>query len=300
MPPYLGESHQSVETFLEKAKPVLKGFSDPFAIQEILARVDAIDEKNTAAKAAIDIALHDLVGKLACKPVHELLHVEMIKSPSCTYTIGLGDLNLLPEKIKDAEEFPMLKVKLGSANDKQVILELRRHTPKPIAVDVNQGWSDKHFALDMIHWLSVRNVVFVEQPLPKTMIDEMAWLTERSPIPTIADESVQRLKDVRNIRGIFSGINIKLMKCTGIREAMEMIAIARADKLKILIGCMSETSCAVSAAAQLSPLADWCDLDGPLLIKKDPFEGIKFVHGKIVLNDDAGIGVRPKEELGLK
>ncbi|HEY6162320.1 MAG TPA: dipeptide epimerase [Bacteroidia bacterium] len=300
MPPYLGESHESVGSFLEKAKPVLQEFPGPFSLQDILTKVDAIEEKNTAAKAAIDIALHDLAGKLAGKPVHELLKTDKTKTPHSTYTIGLGDLHLLPQKILEAEGFPMLKIKLGSANDRQVITELRKHTQKPLAVDVNQGWKDKHFALDMIHWLSVRNVVFVEQPMPKTMTDEMGWLTERSPLPTIADESVQRLSDMWDLRGIFSGVNIKLMKCTGILEAMEMIAIAKADKLKILIGCMSETSCAVSAAAQISPLADWCDLDGPLLIKKDYFDGIKFVNGKIVLNDEAGIGAVPKEDLGLK
>jgi L-Ala-D/L-Glu epimerase / N-acetyl-D-glutamate racemase len=148
----------------------------------------------------------------------------------------------------------------------------------------------------MIHWLAERNVLFVEQPLHKNNIDDARWLYEKSPLPLYADESIQRYSDIDMIKDCFHGINIKLMKCTGMYEAYNMILRGREHGLKILIGCMSETSCAISAAAQLSPLADHADLDGPLLIKNDLFSGITFSKGKIVLNESPGIGVVQKEE----
>jgi hypothetical protein len=143
----------------------------------------------------------------------------------------------------------------------------------------------------MIEWLAPRGVVFIEQPMPKEQPDDTAWLRERSPLPLIADESVQRLADVRRADGVFDGINIKLMKCTGLREAHQMITLARALDLKVMLGCMTETSCAISAAAQLSPLVDWADLDGALLIKNDLFAGTTIVDGKITLNDRPGLGL---------
>jgi L-alanine-DL-glutamate epimerase-like enolase superfamily enzyme len=164
-------------------------------------------------------------------------------------------------------------------------------------VDVNGGWTDKKFALDTIHWLQEQNVLFVEQPMGKENLDDHRWLTGRSPLPVLADESCQRLGDVKKLEGIFSGINIKLMKCTGLNEARKMIEKAREIGMKVLMGCMSETSCAVSAAAQIAPLCDWADLDGPLLIRKDYFSGVKFAGGKLFLNDRPGIGASPAEEL---
>jgi len=164
-------------------------------------------------------------------------------------------------------------------------------TDKPMCVDVNQGWTDRNKALEMIHWLKEKGVVFVEQPMPKTTIDDMAWLTENSPLPTIGDESVQRLHDVIKAKGVYSGINIKLMKCTGMREAHQMLTLARSLEMKVMIGCMTETSCAISAAAQLSPKTDWADLDGNLLISNDPYSGVQVVNGKMTLIDKPGIGI---------
>jgi L-alanine-DL-glutamate epimerase-like enolase superfamily enzyme len=174
-----------------------------------------------------------------------------------------------------------------------MINAIRSVSDVPLCVDVNQGWKDKQMALDMIHWLKEKGVKYVEQPMPKELINEVAWLTQNSPLPVIADEALQRLTDVQKTVGVYSGINIKLMKCTGMREAHKMITLARANQMKVMIGCMTETSCAVSAAAQLSPLVDWADLDGNLLISNDRFDGVKVIDGKITLNELPGIGIKP-------
>ena len=176
--------------------------------------------------------------------------------------------------------------------DRAIVEAIRAETDKPLTIDANQGWRDRSEALRMIEWLAGRNVLFIEQPMPKERLDDTAWLRERSPLPLVADESVQRLADVRRCHGVFHGINIKLMKCTGLREAREMIAVARALDLKVMLGCMTETSCAISAAAQLAPLVEWADLDGALLIANDVFAGATIDAGRIQLPVTPGIGVR--------
>ena len=172
-----------------------------------------------------------------------------------------------------------------------MIRAIREVSDLPIAVDVNQGWKNKKKALDEIFWLKEQGIVMVEQPMPKEMIDANAWLTERSPLPTFADEAIQRLKDIPAIKGAYTGINVKLMKCTGMREAWKMMTYARAEGMKVMIGCMTETSCAIAAAAQLSPAVDFADLDGNLLIANDIFRGTTVVDGKITLNQLPGIGI---------
>jgi L-Ala-D/L-Glu epimerase len=162
-----------------------------------------------------------------------------------------------------------------------MIETIRSVTDTPITVDVNQGWKDKHFALDMIHWLKERNIEFIEQPMPKEQIDDNAWLTENSPLPTIGDEAVQRLADVQKAYGVYSGVNIKLMKCTGMREAHKMLTLAKALGMKVMMGCMTETSCAISAASHITPMVDWADLDGALLISNDIYNGTIIKDGKI-------------------
>lgn len=292
MPPYLGEDHTTVSDFLIKAGKVIAEFKTPFYLEAIMDAVDIIAEGNTAAKASIDIALHDLKGKLEGRACYTFWNLEMENTPDTSITIGMDAPEVVAMKIKEAEAFKILKVKLGSDEDRKIIETIRLYTNKPVSVDVNQGWKTKEEALDMIHWLKEKNVLFVEQPLAKKDLAGSAWLTERSPLPVIADESFQRLADLILIKDCFHGINVKLMKCTGLNEAYKIIRQAQKYGLKVLIGCMSETSCAVSAAAQLSSLADWADLDGPLLIKKDLFEGVEFSGGKIVLSDRPGIGVR--------
>jgi L-alanine-DL-glutamate epimerase-like enolase superfamily enzyme len=261
-------------------------------LDEILAYVDNVDEKNTAAKASVDIALHDLVGKLLNKPWYKIWGFNKSTTPFTTFTIGIDNEEILKQKISEAEPYKILKIKLGSEDDKNLISTIRKFTNKSLAVDANQGWKDKEFALDLIFWLKEQNVQMIEQPMPKENIDEIAWLTEKSPLPIFADESVQRINDVISTKGVFAGINIKLMKCTGLREAHKMLILAKSLNLKVMIGCMTETSCAISAAAQLSPQVDWADLDGNLLIKNDPFEGIKIIDGKISLNENPGIGLK--------
>lgn len=296
MPPYLGESHETVLAFLKNVSFLLEKHKDPFQIESILMEIDLFAPNNSAAKASIDIALHDLIGKLQNKPCWQLFDADKNTAPFTTYTLGMDEPEVIKQKIEDGKNFKILKVKLNGENDKAIINNIRSITNKPIAIDVNQGWKNKEEALEMIHWLSDKNVLFIEQALAKNNMDDARWLFERSTLPLFADESIQRYVDIDNVKDCFHGINIKLMKCTGIQEAFKMIKRARELNLKVLIGCMSETSCAISAAAQLSPFADYADLDGALLIKNNLFDGITFTEGKITLNDMPGIGVVPKED----
>ncbi len=289
MPPYLGESQESAARFLSALK--LQQFTDPFRMDEILEYVDQSSPGNTAAKASVDIALHDLVGKILGQPWYKIWGFSAENTPVTSFTIGIDTAEVVKQKVKEADGFKILKVKLGRETDKQMIESIRAVSDVPLCVDVNQGWKDKKEALDMIFWLKEKGVEYVEQPMPKEQKDDIAWLTQNSPLPVIADEAVQRLTDVQNTLGIYSGINIKLMKCTGMREAHKMMILARANDMKVMVGCMTETSCAISAAAQLSPLATWADLDGNLLISNDPYEGVKIVDGKITLNNLPGIGI---------
>ncbi|GAB6007689.1 dipeptide epimerase [Dysgonomonas reticulitermitis] len=291
LPPYLGETQASVMDFLKKVN--LEQFSGPFELDDILSYVDKIAENNTAAKASVDIALHDLVGKIMGQPWYKIWGLNKDNTPDTTFTIGIDTEEVVKQKTREADPlYNILKVKLGRDNDKQMIEAIRTVTDKPIAIDANQGWKDKHHALDMIFWLKERGIVMIEQPMPKYNLEDAAWVTERSPLPVFADESFQRLSDVLRLKGAFTGINIKLMKCTGMREAWKMLTVARAVNMKVMIGCMTETSCAISAAAQLSPAVDWADLDGNLLISNDCFSGATVVKGKIQLSEAAGIGIK--------
>lgn len=290
MPQYLGQTVQSVTAFLQKVD--LSQFNDPFQLEDILAYVDSLSPGDTAAKAAVDIALHDLVGKLLGAPWYKIWGLNKDKTPSTTFTIGIDTADVVKQKTREcANQFNILKVKLGRENDKEMIETIRSVTDLPIAVDINQGWKDKEKAIDEIFWLKEHGIVMVEQPMPKELRDDIAWLTEKSPLPIFADEAIQRLKDIKNVAGAYSGINIKLMKCTGMHEAWKMLNYARAIGMKVMVGCMTETSCAVSAAAQLSPAVDFADLDGNLLISNDRFKGMEVVKGKITLPDRPGIGV---------
>ncbi|MCO4292869.1 dipeptide epimerase [Solitalea sp. MAHUQ-68] len=292
MPPYLGESQQTAADFLVKVD--LSQFSSPENIEEILAYVDAIAPGNPAAKASIDIALHDLIGKIKNQPCYSLFGSQPAQMPVTSCTIGIDKAETVKKKLLETSDFKVLKVKLGGANDREMIETIRSVTDKPLYIDANQGWKDRHEALEKIFWLAEHGAVFVEQAMPKTLVDDNAWLTENSPIPTFGDEAVQRFGDVEKAKGVYSGVNIKLMKCTGMHEAAKMIAKARQLDLKVMIGCMSETSCAIMAAASLAPLCDYADLDGPWLTIDKPYDDPILQDGKIILPNTVGLGITPK------
>lgn len=291
MPPYLGESIESVTKFLGNLD--LGQFNDPFRIEEILSYVDGTAPDNRAAKASVDIALHDLLGKIMGQPWYKIWGLSPEKTPNTSFTIGIDKADVVRQKVDEAAPYKVIKVKMGLDNDKELVEIIRSKTDKPLCVDANQGWTDKEKALDMCHWLKERGCMFVEQPFDKKMIDATAWLRERSPLPIIADEFCQRIPDVMRAYQVYDGINIKLMKSTGLHEAYKMAVLAKSLGMKLMIGCMTETSCAISAAAQLAPMADWVDLDGNLLIANDSFDGVKVVDGKITLTDKPGIGATP-------
>jgi L-alanine-DL-glutamate epimerase-like enolase superfamily enzyme len=291
MPPYLGESVASVTSFLGQLD--LAQFTDPFRVEDIHAYMDSVAPANRAAKASIDIALHDLLGKIMNQSWCKIWGLDPAKAPRTSFTIGIDKADVVRQKVDEAEPYKVLKVKMGLDNDKELVEIIRSKTDRPICVDANQGWDDREKALEMCHWLAERNCLFVEQPMAKERIDDTAWLRERSPLPIVADEFLQRLPDVSRCAGVYDAINIKLMKSTGMHEAYQMAVLARGLGLKVMLGCMTETSCAVSAASQLAPLADWADLDGNLLIANDIFDGMKIVDGKVTIPDRPGIGVVP-------
>ena len=291
MPPYLGETQESVCRFLGSLD--LSRFTDPFRMDEILDYVDRAAPDNRAAKASVDLALHDLVGKLLGQPWYKIWGLSPEKAPDTSFTIGIDTAEVVRQKVEETAPYNVIKVKMGVEGDRELVEVIRSATDKPLCVDANQGWTDKEKALDMCHWLKERGCMFVEQPFDKKMIDETAWLRERSPLPIIADEFCQRIPDVMRAYQVYDGINIKLMKSTGLHEAYKMAVLAKSLGMKLMIGCMTETSCAISAAAQLAPMADWVDLDGNLLIANDSFDGVKVVDGKITLTDKPGIGATP-------
>ena len=292
MPPYLGENVESVTTFLSKLD--LAQFKDPFRLEDIHEYMESVAPNNRAAKASVDIALHDLTGKIMGQPWYKIWGLNPDRTPNTSFTISYdADPAEMQRKIEETSPYKVVKVKMGLDHDKEIVEALRRHTDVPICVDANQGWNDREKALEMCHWLAERNCMFVEQPMDKASIDDTAWLRERSPLPIIADEFLQRLPDVSRAAGAYDGINIKLMKSTGMHEAYQMATLARAMGMKVMLGCMTETSCAISAAAQLSPMVDWADLDGNLLIANDIFDGVKIVDGKVIIPDRPGIGAIP-------
>lgn len=282
------ETIETVEEFLKKID--LVKFQDPFQLENILRYVDNLAEGNYAAKAAIDLALHDWIGKKLNIPLYQYWGLDKTKTPLTSFTIGIDSPEIIEKKIHEAEEYPILKVKLGGNNDKEIMRTIRNVTKKTLRVDANEGWKTKEVAVEKIKWLEQEGVEFVEQPMPADNLAGTSWVRERVNLPLIADENSIRLHDVPKLQGAFDGINIKLMKCTGLREGMKMIHTARACGLKVMAGCMIESSVAISAAAQFSPLIDYADLDGHVLTSNDPYDGVTIVEGKLILPDRPGIG----------
>ena len=264
---------------------------DPRAYAMAAARAAVPGE--AAAEAALDMALHDLAGKRLGAPLYEVLGLDPKATPQTSFTIGLDTPDVVVRKVREAADYPILKVKMGSDDDREVLTAVRDTTNRPIRVDANEGWTPAE-ALARLEWLHSLGVELVEQPLPAAMIAETRELRRHSPLPFYADESVHRAADIPPLAGAFDGINIKLMKCGGIGEALRMIAVARAHGMKIMLGCMIESSIAITAAAHISPLVDTADLDGNLLLDHDPFVGCRVEGGKLILPDGPGLGVTPR------
>lgn len=298
MPPYLGESQASAGAFLKDVRDkVLPRFRNAFLVEDILAEVDALAERNCAAKASVDIALHDLLGKIIGQPWWKIWGFNPDNTPYTCYTIGYDASDgTVRQKTQEASWSRYLKVKLGQndTEDRRMMRLIREVCPDtPIYVDANQGWKDRIYAAEMACWLAENGAVMIEQPMSKDDLEGNGYVNSKSPVPIVADESCQRLSDITRLQGAFRGINIKLMKCTGLHEAREMVTLANALGMDTMIGCMTETSVAISAAAQLSPKMRWADLDGNILIANDCFSGMKLHEGRITLEDLPGIGVRP-------
>jgi L-alanine-DL-glutamate epimerase-like enolase superfamily enzyme len=284
-----GESVETIVSFLEKID--WSRFDSPMIVDDILTYVDAIAPGNTSAKCAVDLALHDWIGKKLNIPLYQLWGLNPAKSPLSSFTIAIDTKEIVEQKVREAADYPILKVKVGGDNDEEMITTIRRLTDKLLYVDANEGWKDRQLALKRVQWLKDKNIGFIEQPMPADQLDDIKWLRERSDIPLIADESVLRLQEIPKLAGAFDGINIKLMKCTGLREAMRMINTARALNMKVMMGCMIETAVGISAGAHLAPLLDFADLDGNVLISNDPFDGSRNIKGKLTLSTKPGLGV---------
>jgi len=248
-----------------------------------------------AAEAAMDMAICDLAGKKLSVPLCELMGIDPRQTPLTSFTIGMDTPEAVEAKVREAGDYEVLKIKLGSDEDRQILEAVRGLTDRPLRVDANEGWTLEG-AQSRLEWLEAMGVELVEQPLPAGQLEEMRELRRSSPLPLFADESVHRAADIPRLAGAFDGINIKLMKCGGLGEARRMIAVARAHGMQVMLGCMVESSLAITAAAHLSPLVDFADLDGNLLIDNDPFVGVTVKGGRLVLPEGPGLGVRPREE----
>ena len=289
-----GENHRTVLAALETLKPVIEKWDDPWKAEKMMAELDGVIELNFAAKAAVDAALYDIQGKIAGVPVYSLLGLDPGDAPLSTFTIGIDEPKVVRQRVREVLDCPLLKVKVGGPQDIEALKVVREGAPKArIRVDANCGW-EPHEALVMIEELIDYGVEFVEQPLRSANVEGMRWLHERSPLPLMADESCERLEHVPACAGQFDAINIKLAKCGGIRHALKMIGCARAHNLKVMLGCMLESSVLITAAAHISPLVDYADLDGHVLIANDPFVGMRFESGRMVMPDGPGLGVQQR------
>jgi L-Ala-D/L-Glu epimerase len=290
-----GESTDSVIEFIKKVD--LEKISNPFHIERNVRYLESLSQKDYSARTAIDTAMYDWVGKALDVPLHKLWGLSAEDTPKTSFTIGIDRPDVLKQKIREAEQYPLLKIKLGGENDEEIMKTVRSVTEKVLRVDANEGWKLREIALEKILWLQSQGVEFIEQPMPADQLLDTAWVRERVSIPLIADENVVTMYDVPKLRGAFDGINIKLMKCGGLHNALKMIYTAKSMNMKVMMGCMVESSVAISAAAQLSPLLDYADLDGNLLITNDPFMGVTVREGQIYLQDKPGIGVTSKGDI---
>jgi L-alanine-DL-glutamate epimerase-like enolase superfamily enzyme len=210
-----------------------------------------------------------------------------------TFSIGIDTPEITKQKTLEAADYPILKVKVGLATDEPTIEAVRSVTKKPLRVDANEGWTDKEEAVRKINWLETQGVEFIEQPMPASMIEETRWVRSRVHLPIIADEACERPADIVKVKDAYDGVNVKLDKCGGVLQAFRMIQMAKALGMRTMLGCMVSSSVSVTAAAHLSPLVDYADLDGNLLISNDPYRGVRVVKGKLTLPDKPGLGLTP-------
>jgi len=250
-------------------------------------------ENIKALEAAFSMAALDLWCQINKKPLYKYFNADPDQTPQTSFTISIGDMDLLPQKIKEADPYNILKVKLGTdlIKDKSIIEHIRRETDKTIRIDANEGW-DLETGISMSYWLADNNVEFIEQPFKSSNLSDTAKLKNKSPLPIIADENSLNASDIPCIENVFDGINIKLMKCGSLFEAVKMVNMARERGMKIMLGCMIESSVAITAAAHLSPLVDYADLDGNLLINNDPYTGVTVQNGKLILPQENGCGIQ--------
>lgn len=287
---YYGESRSLVERALETWAPHLG--EDPFALEAVEARLDAVLQGQRAARAAVETALHDWIGKRLRMPVWKLLGLDPSRTPLSCVTLGLASPEEMERKLETVAEFPMLKVKLGSPGDVDNLRRIRSRYGGKIRVDANAAWSPAE-AVRILRMIEPLDIQLVEQPVPRHDLEGLRWVRERSGIPVFADESIHRACDLANLVGRVDGVNLKLMKSGGLREMLRTIHAARACGFQIMLGSMVESSLALSAAAQLAPLADYLDLDGHWLLARDPFDGAPRDCGLIRLSDRPGLGVIP-------
>jgi L-alanine-DL-glutamate epimerase-like enolase superfamily enzyme len=285
-----GESTEQTVTALRRAQDAFESGDWP-AYATMPQRWKSAIADQRCAGAALDMALLDWVGRKLNVPFYRLLGLDKSKVPVTTFSIGIDTPEMVVQKVKEAADFPVLKIKVGQDNDEGMLAAVRRITDRPLRVDANEAWRDKEAAIRRIQWLAGQGVELIEQPMPAAMIEETAWLRQRAGIPIIADEAVLTSSDIPKLAGAYDGINVKLMKAGGIQEAIRMIHVARAFGMKVMLGCMIESTLGISAAAHLSPAVDYADLDGHLLISNDPFTGLAIDHGKLILNDRPGFGV---------
>ncbi|MCB0261136.1 MAG: dipeptide epimerase, partial [Calditrichaeota bacterium] len=277
-------------TRMKAAAPVFEQH-DLFHFEELAAALAETIRDQSCARAGLEMALLDWVGKALQAPLYRMWGLNPARAPLTSFSIGIDSPEVIQAKVEEAADYPILKIKLGMGDDEAVLGAVRRVTDRPLRVDANEGWLNKEEALEKIRWLADQNVEFVEQPLPAAMVEETAWLRERASLPIVADEAVKTAADIPKVAHAYDGINIKLMKSGGLLEALRMIHLARALDLKIMLGCMIESSLAISAAAQLAPYTDWIDLDGNLLLREDPFRGVRIERGKVLYNELPGLGV---------
>ena len=286
---FYGETADSVVAALGRLGPLLAD-ADPFDLETVEARLQASLQQNGAVRVALSAALHDLVGKRLGVPLWKLWGLDPAKAPVSSFTIGIDKPEVIRAKVREAAEYPVLKVKVGTGDDASILAAVRAETDKPIRVDANCGWTAKQ-AVAALPMLKEFGVELIEQPVPPDDLDGLAEVRRASPLPVIADESCRTSLDIPKLVGRVDGINIKLAKCGSLREALRMIVVARAHRMLVMVGCMIETSLGITAAAHFTPLLDIVDLDGAALLKRDPFAGATIAGGRVTLPTGPGLGV---------